>query len=169
MAISVHSNAGAVTFPLWVKVERKGNNFTGYYLQDGQNWAVSTPDDATSNSTNPVRVLLTGEVYIGLAVTSHNLSMPTIAEFSNVSFTGEVTGQWQVEAIGVEQPSNDLAPLYVTVEDDAGHSKAVTHPDPAAVQTIDWQPWMIPLSEFTSAGVTMTNVKKMWLSGGICG
>ena len=32
------------------------------------------------------------------------------------------------------QPSNAAAPLYVTVEDSAGHVKSVTHPDPAAVQ-----------------------------------
>jgi len=165
-AISAHSSTGAVTFPLWVKVERRGNNFTGYYSQDGQNWAVSAPDDASSNSTNPIRVVMEGDDYVGLAVTSHNLSMTAIAEFSDVSFTGAVTGQWQVEAIGAEQPSNDLAPLYVAVEDDAGHSKTVTHPDPAAVQIIDWQPWMIPLSEFTSEGLDITSVKKMSIGVG---
>jgi len=88
---------------------------------------------------------MTGDVYIGLAVTSHNSGVLTVAEFSDVSFAGTVTGQWQVAAIGAEQPSNSAAPLYVAVEDGAGHVKSLTHPDPAAVLAIEWQKWMIPL------------------------
>ena len=149
-----------------MKVERKGSNFTGYYSQDGKSWTICQPDstDGTSNSTNPVRIAMIGDVYIGLAVTSHNASMTTIAEFSDVSFTGTVTGQWQVAAIGVAQPSNDAAPLYVAVEDSAGHVKAVTHHDPAAVQAIEWQKWMIPLSSFQA--VNLAGVKKMTIGVG---
>ncbi len=93
-ATSAHSNPGAVTFPVWVKVERKGGNYTGYWSQDGKNWTICQPDstDIASNSTNPVPIRMTGDVYIGLAVTSHNASLTTIAEFSDVSFTGTVTG-----------------------------------------------------------------------------
>ena len=103
-AVSANSDSGAITLPLWVKVERKGANFTGYYSQDGKNWIICslTDENIASNSIrNPVRIGMTGDVYIGLAVTSHNASMTTIAEFSDVSFTGTVTGQWQVAAIGV--------------------------------------------------------------------
>jgi hypothetical protein len=165
-AKTAQSNAGEVTLPLWLKMERKGANFTGYYSLDGKNWIINQPDSTSpaSDSTNPVRIGMTGDVYIGLAVTSHNSSMTTIAEFSDVSMTGAVTGQWQVAAIGVEQPSNDAAPLYVTVEDSAGHVKSLTHPDPAAVQAIDWQKWLIPLSEFT--GVNLAGVKKLTIGVG---
>ena len=149
-----------------MKVERKGGNFTGYWSQDGKNWTICQPDstDIASNSTNPVPIRMTGDVYIGLAVTSHNASLTTIAEFSDVSFTGAVTGPWQVAAIGVAQPSNAAAPLYVAVEDSAGHVKAVTHPDPAAVQGIDWQKWMIPLSSFQ--GVNAAAVQKLTIGVG---
>jgi Tol biopolymer transport system component len=163
-AKSAHSDLGVICLPLWLKVERKGSNFTGYYSQDGKNWTLCQPDATAtplSDSTNPSRIMMTDDVYIGLAVTSHNVSMPAIAEFSDVSFTGAVTGDWQVEAIGVEQPSNDPAPLYVAIEDDAGKVKTITHPDPAAVLAIAWQQWLIPLSDLTSAGVRLTSVKKM--------
>jgi hypothetical protein len=90
--------------------------------------------------------------------------MTTVAEFSDVSFTGAVTGPWQVAAIGVAQPSNDPAPLYIAVEDSAGHIKTLTYPDPAAVQAIDWQKWMIPLSQFQ--GVNLSGVKKMSIGVG---
>jgi hypothetical protein len=165
-AKTAQSNAGIVTLPLWVKVERKGDTFTGYYSQDGKNWIINQPEstDIASDSTNPIRILMMGDVYIGLAVTSHNSSMTTIAEFSDVSMTGTVKGDWQVAAIGAAQPSNDAAPLYVTVEDNAGHVKSLTHPDPATVQTIDWQKWMIPLSEFKS--LNLAGVKKMSIGVG---
>ncbi len=163
---SAHSNTGAITLPLWLKVERKGGTLTGYYSQDGKNWITCQPDATSppSDSTNPVQIVMMGDVCIGLAVCSTNISMPTIAEFSDVSFTGAVTGPWQVEAIGVPQPSNDAAPLYVAVEDSAGKAKSLTHPDPAAVQSIEWQKWMIPLSEFQ--GVNLAGVKKLTIGVG---
>lgn len=34
-AVSAHSDTAAITVPFWVKVERKGNQFTAYYSQDG--------------------------------------------------------------------------------------------------------------------------------------
>jgi Tol biopolymer transport system component len=164
--VGTYSDPGTITLPFWVKVERKGTNFTGYYSQDGVNWIKQPGTESTGvdRSANPVRLAMTGPVYIGLAVTSHNASMTTIAEFSDVSFTGTVTGEWQVAAVGVAQPSNAAAPLYVAVEDSAGHVKAVTHPDPAAVQSPDWQEWMIPLSNFQ--GVNLAGVKKMYIGVG---
>jgi len=165
-AVGAYSNAGAVVLPLWVKVERQGSNFTGYYSQDGKNWVRQSDKENTGidRSSNPVTIAMMGDVYIGLAVTSHNVGMPTIAEFSDVSFTGMVTGPWQVEAIGVEQPSNDAAPLYLMVEDSAGHIKTLTHPDPAAVQAIDWHKWMIPFGDLQ--GVNLAGVKKMTIGVG---
>ncbi|MBP7053239.1 MAG: PD40 domain-containing protein [Phycisphaerae bacterium] len=167
-AVSVHSNVGIVTLPVWLKLERKGHDLTGYYSLDGVKWIVNQPDNANtgSNGANPATIGMAPDVYIGLAVTSHNILMPTIAEFSDVSSTGEITGPWQTEAIGVEQPSNDPAPVYVAVEDDAGHAKTLIHPDPAASQTIEWRQWLVPLNEFAEAGVNMAAVRKMRIGVG---
>ena len=102
---------------------------------------------------------MSGSVLIGLALTSHSTTIMTNAEFSNVSTTGNVSGTWQVQAIGVEQPGNDAASLYVAVEDTSGHVATVMHPDAAATLTTAWQQWQIPLSDF--AGVNMTRVQML--------
>ncbi len=167
-AMSVHSNVGIVRLPLWLKLQRTGSEVTGYYSTDGKSWIVNQPDNADTGSygLNPASISIADDVYIGLAVTSHNISVPAVAEFSDVSFTGEVAEPWQVEAIGIEQPSNDPSPLYVSVEDEAGHVKTLTHPDPAAVQTIAWRQWLIPLSEFVAAGVDPTSTRKICIGVG---
>jgi hypothetical protein len=147
----------ALKTPVWIKVERKGSSFSCFYSTDGVKW--------TTMSWNPQTINMTaGAVYIGLAVTSHNATATTTAVFSNVATTGNVTGSWQVQAIGVAQPANDAAPLYVVVQDSAGKSKAITHPDPAATTLATWQAWRIPLSDL--GGVKLTAVKKMIIGVG---
>jgi len=142
----------ALKTPVWIKVERKGSSFSCSYSMDGVKW--------TSMSWNPQTINMTaGAVYIGLAVTSHNATATTTAVFSNVATTGNVTGSWQVQAIGVAQPANDAAPLYVAVQDSAGKSKVITHPDSAATTLAAWQAWRIGLSDLS--GVKLTAVKKL--------
>jgi hypothetical protein len=147
----------ALKTPVWIKVERKGSSFSCFYSADGAKW--------TAMSWNPQTINMTaGPVYLGLAVTSHNATATTTAVFSNISTTGNVTGSWQVQAIGVAQPANDAAPLYVAVEDSAGKSKVITHPDPAATTLATWQQWRIPLSDLS--GVKLTAVKKLIIGVG---
>jgi regulation of enolase protein 1 (concanavalin A-like superfamily) len=147
----------ALKTPVWIKVERKGSSFSCFYSTDGANW--------TTMSWNPQTINMpAGAVCIGLAVTSHNATATTTAVFSNISTTGNVTGAWQVQAIGVAQPANDAAPLYVVVQDSAGKNKVITHPDPAATTLDTWQTWRIPLSDLS--GVKLTAVKKMYIGVG---
>ena len=105
----------ALKTPVWIKIERTGNNFSCFYSTDGAKW--------TAMSWNPQTIALGANVYIGLAVTSHNAAATAVAQFSNVATTGAVTGAWQAQAIGVAQPTNDPAPLYVAVQDSAGKSQ----------------------------------------------
>jgi hypothetical protein len=110
---------------------------------------------------------MTAGVYIGLAVTSHAAGVVTQAEFSGVTTTGNVTGQWQSASLGIEQPTGNVADtLYLTVEDSGGRKATVTHADPYAVAAGAWTPWSIPLSTFTSAGVKTNNIKKMTIGVG---
>jgi hypothetical protein len=146
----------ALQTPVWIKLERSGSSFSCFYSTDGVKW--------TAMSWNPQTVNMTGTVYIGLAVTSHSSSAVTAAGFSNVATTGGVTGAWEVTEIGVAQPANTPGPLYVAVQDSAGHVKAVTHPDPQATLVTTWQPWRIPLSDFS--GVNMAGAKKMFIGVG---
>ena len=111
---------------------------------------------------------MTTDVYIGLSLTSHNVNAICVAEFSDVSTTGNVTGDWQVQAIGAAMPTtgNDVEPLYVALEDTANNVKVVTHSDPNAVQGSAWQEWNVALEEFGSAGVNLASVKKMYIGVG---
>jgi hypothetical protein len=145
--------------PVWVKIERVGNTFNGYYSPDGVKW--------TAMSWNPQTInMVASTVYIGLAVTAHSTAAVTSAQFSNVTTTGTVAGSWQQQSIGITSASNTPGQLYVMVQDSSGKSKVVNHPDPLAPTLPNWQEWRIPLSAFTSAGVKMTSVKKMVIGVG---
>ena len=148
----------ALTTPVWVKLERTGGSFNGFYSTDGVKWTTMTWSPQTIN--------MIGSVYVGLAVTSHNTAAITTAQFSGVSATGGVTGPWETEAVGVAQPANAPASVYVAVQDSAGKTKVIAHPDPAATTLATWQEWRIALSEFSSVGVRLDAVKKLFIGVG---
>ncbi|UCD49431.1 MAG: hypothetical protein JSW27_18100, partial [Phycisphaerales bacterium] len=150
------AEAGFVA-PYWVKLTRTGNIFTAAYSADGVAWTDLAP-------TSDVEIDMSGTVYVGLAVTSHDAGIMTSAAFSNITTTGTVSGTWQAEEIGDAQPGNDAEPLYVVVEDTAGRSATVVHPDPEASLATGWRQWQIPLSAF--AGVNMASVQTMYIGLG---
>ena len=146
----------AVAPPTWVKIERKGNNFSGYLSADGTTW---TQLGLTQTIT------MTAPVYIGLAVTSHASGELRSFEFDSVSTTGNVTGAWKVQDIGVAQPNgNGLDKLYVVVEDSAGKTAIAKNPDAGVVLSLGWTEWKIPLSDL--AGVNLSKVKKLYIGVG---
>ncbi|MDI6450386.1 LamG-like jellyroll fold domain-containing protein [Anaerobaca lacustris] len=156
-SVSQHTYAdGPFTAPYWVRVTREGSTLRGYTSPDGENW-TQRGDTITLAMTDPV--------LIGLALTSHNVNQATSAQFSNVAFTGNVTGAWQVAEVGVAQPAgNAVAPLYVALEDATGRSAVVTHPDANIVGRSGWNEWRIPLSQFT--GVNLSRVSTMMIGVG---
>ena len=143
--------------PYWVRLERKGNTFTGYLSADGQNWQ--------QEGTSSIDIAMTDPVMIGIAVTSHAANEVREFEFDNITITGKVTGAWTLEEIGIAQRSNeDAMPLYVVVQDSSNRSAVVVHPDASILLSEPWSEWRIPLSEFT--GVNMKAVKKMFIGVG---
>jgi hypothetical protein len=108
---------------------------------------------------------MTDPVLIGLALTSHNASQATSAQFSNVSFTGNVTGNWQVAEIGAAQPEgNDPASVYVALEDSTGKVAVATHPDAILTARSGWTEWLIPYSDL--AGINLNSVRMMYIGVG---
>ena len=148
----------ALRAPHWVKIERVGSSFNGYYSTDGENW--------TAMAWNPQTIVMGANAYIGLVLTSHAAGVLASAEFSGITTTGNVSGQWTVETIGPAQPDgNTAAPLYVRVEDATGKAATVTHPaGNGAVFLAGWNEWRIPLSEF--AGVNPSRVDTMVIGVG---
>jgi hypothetical protein len=146
--VSASDTTGAITAPYWVKIERDlSGNFTASSSVDGSTWQMEgTPDNITMGAN----------VYIGLAVTSHDPALTCQAVFSNVTTTGNVTGQWTNQDIGIA--SNDAEPLYIAVSNAAGASAIVTHDDPAAAQIDVWTEWVIPLQAFADQGINLADV-----------
>ncbi len=146
----------AITAPYWVKIERDAaGNFNGYYSSDGTTWVAM--------SWNPQNIPMPPDVYIGLAVTSHNANTTCIAEISNVQTTGTVSPQiWTQQAIGVEMPSNDAEQMYVALNGSA----LVYNDNPDASQIDDWTQWNIDLQEFADQGVDLTNVNTITIGFG---
>jgi parallel beta-helix repeat protein len=156
----------ASKLPCWVKLERRGNQFTGYHSLDGVHW-VRQSDQAHTEpeaSPNPQTIHMPAQVYVGLALSSHAPGAMATATFSSVQVTGNVTDRWQVADIGVDHPGNSPDNLYVTVEDSSGKSAKIVHPDPAAVNARTWTEWKIPLTNFS--GVDLRRVRRMSIGVG---
>jgi hypothetical protein len=150
--------------PLWLKLTRTGDVFAAQYSLDGGTW---TDIRSQNSQAGPMKIAMASSVYIGLCVTSGDPEMMVTAVFSDITITGDITGQWQVASIGVD-PHTVNAPenLYVRIEDTAGKYASVVHPDAAAVLATEWQKWQIALAEVRAAGVDVAAVKKMVIGVG---
>jgi regulation of enolase protein 1 (concanavalin A-like superfamily) len=159
-ATGTATDVGSTPLPYWVRVTRQGSTFTGQYSADGQTWT-------TVAGTTPATIAMPNTVYIGLVVCSHAAGTACGVEFSSVSTTGNVTAQWELAAVGVEQPAgNEADTFYITVEDSSGKKKTVNHPSLAAVGAGAWTQWRIPLSDLTAGGVNVKSVKKFYIGVG---
>jgi len=74
--------------------------FNGYYSVDGNAW--------TSMSWNPQIAVMAEDTLIGMAVCSHDVALETTAVFTNVSTTGNVTGDWTQADIGGTHPNHQF-------------------------------------------------------------
>jgi regulation of enolase protein 1 (concanavalin A-like superfamily) len=68
---------GSATPPYWLRVIRSGDNFYGYVSSNGSTWSF----------IDMVTIPMSSEVYIGMAVTSHQAGSLSTATFDNVSVT----------------------------------------------------------------------------------
>jgi len=148
----------ALRAPVWVKLERTGDTFRAFYSADGSKW--------TAMSWNPQTISMAETVYIGLAVTSHNVNVATTAVFSNASTSAGAGGSWQFVEIGIDHQLNDRDALYVALKDGAGRTAVVTHSDADAVLRNTWQAWNIPLADFQSGGVNVAAIKTIHIGVG---
>ena len=154
-------NQTGITAPYWVKLERSISGlFTVSHSADGANWQPVT--GATAQN-----IAMGSNVYIGLALTSHNAAQTCQAVFSNVTTTGNVSGQWTNQDIGIA--SNDAEPLYVVVSNSTGNPAVVVHDDVNAAQIDAWTEWIVPLSAFSDQGIDLTNVDRIAIGLGTQG
>jgi hypothetical protein len=160
-AASSNTNQSGITSPHWVKLERSISGlFTVSHSVDGSNWQPVTGATA-------LNISMGSNVYIGLALTSHDAARTCQAVFSNVTTTGNVTGQWANQDIGIL--SNDAEPLYVAVSNTAGNAVVFVHDDQAAAQIDTWTEWVIPLSAFADQVIVLTDVDRIAIGLGTRG
>ena len=156
---SDNSTTGNEAAPYWVKIERTISGvFTASHSTNGTTW---------QSLGTPLNIPMGSNVYIGLALTSHDAALTCQAVFSNVTTTGTVSGQWAHQDIGIL--SNDPEPLYVAVSNSAGNPAIVVNDDPAAAQVDTWTEWVIPLQAFADQGITLTNVDRIAIGLGTKG
>ena len=90
---STHTSGSASTAPYWVKIARRGDVFTASSSPDGTSWTVVGADT----------IQMPPQVYIGLALTSHNNSALATATFDAVSVTtgsGSLPAGWTYADVG---------------------------------------------------------------------
>jgi hypothetical protein len=146
----------AITAPYWIKLERtEDDQFNGYYSEDGVNWVAM--------SWNPQSIAMPDDVYVGMAVTSHLINAWCQGVFSNVSIDGTVTNDvWTEQALGIEMPSNDAAPVYVVLNESA----AVYHDNSDVTVITEWKQWNIDLQEFADLGVNLADIDSIGIGVG---
>ena len=158
-ATSVDDTTSGITAPYWVKIERDiTGNFSASSSANGTTWQ-------RVGAMEPIQ--MGANVYIGLAVTSHDAAQTCQAVFTNVTTTGNVTGQWINQDIGIE--SNDAEPLYVAISSSAGAPAVIVHDDPAAANIDIWTEWIIPLQTIADQGIILTDVDSIAIGLGTQG
>ena len=156
---SDNSTTGDEVAPHWVKIDRTiSGSFTASHSTNGTTWVTLGTTQTISMAAN---------VYVGLALTSHDAALTCEAVFSNITTTGTVSGQWAHQDIGIT--SNDAEPLYVAISNSAGNPAVVVHDDPAASQIDTWTEWVIPLQALADQGIVLTNVDRIAIGLGTQG
>ncbi len=105
---------GGLTVPVWVKLTRVGNTFSGYYSTNGITWTqVGTSQTISLPST----------ALVGLAVTAHNKATASTATFSGVSVASLAATALALAAPGAGTTGTAFA-ITVSARNTAG---AVVH------------------------------------------
>jgi hypothetical protein len=157
--VSIGDTVTGIAAPHWVKIERTISGlFTASHSTNGTTWQTLGIPQSIQMSAN---------VYIGVALTSHDAALTCEAVLSNVTITGTVSGQWTNQDIGIA--SNAPETLYVAVSNSAGTPAVVYHDDPAAAQIDTWTEWVIPLQTLTDQGINLTNIDRIAIGLGTRG
>ena len=157
--VTSYTQTAGIVVPYWVKIERDlAGNFTSSSSANGSTWQIEGA---------PVNITMGANVYIGLALTSHNVAQTCQAVFTNVTTTGSVSPQWANQDIGIT--SNAPEPLYVAVSNSAGTPAVVVHNDSAAATIDTWTEWIIPLQAFADQGIVLTNIDRIAIGLGTQG
>lgn len=161
--VGTYSESEAVTYPHWVRLTRTGNLFKGESSNDGIHWKPMRQWHHPG-APSEMSIIMSDEIYIGLAVTSHNATSGTSAVFSNVTTSGAIYDEtWATKAIGAYHPSNDPHALYVTLTDSKG-SETVFRSGTEETNAVMWKNWQIPITE--SPHLDLSSIRSLTIGVG---
>jgi hypothetical protein len=162
--VTTNSVENGLAFPQWVRLERDISGlFTASHSADGINWVPVDDQNLGSSDT----VMMSNNVYIGIALSSNNTGAICEAVISDVQVTGAVTGEWQ--SMDIDIMANDPESLYVAISTSTGDPVVVYHEDPAAAQIGIWTEWLIPLQLFADQGIDLTDIDSIAIGLGTKG
>ena len=105
---STSTTVPGVSAPVWVKVVRSSDQFSGFYSVDGSNW-IQVGGAAT--------IEMAGSALAGLAVSAHNNAALNTSTIANVSLTSPVFGIYRELWINLSSSvGNTLAALTNTTD-----------------------------------------------------
>jgi hypothetical protein len=138
--------------PYWLKLQRTAGGLVR---------AFRSPNGTDWTQFNLRQIQMQMPIYIGLAVTSHDVTKACEAEFSNVSFDAAAlsTQPWSHQDIGII--SNEVEPMYIFI-----NGTKVLHDDPNACLADQWTEWIIPLNKFSDQGTNLSNVSSFGIGLG---
>ncbi len=154
------------------------DDFEGYTDDEGSRIYQTWTDGYTSGANGSVVGYFQAPFAEQAIVNTGNQSMPL--DFNNVNspYYSEAerlwstTQNWTADDVNTlvvhvrGRGTNAAEPLYVVLEDSSSRSAVAVHPDPAVLTSTKWVEWKIPLSDFGTAGVSLTRIKKLYIGVG---
>jgi hypothetical protein len=165
---STSETQGGITAPHWVRLQRDNwGTFYAYHANDAEH-ALAIWNPVNNITASQRSIYMDPNIYIGLAVTSHNAAQMCTAQFSGVEFVPDVgssvVGPWQSRDIGII--SNDPEPLYLALQDTGLNVGIVKHNDPNAALIETWTEWNIDLADANFASLDMHNIDRVHIGLG---
>ena len=115
-------------FPCWLKLVRRGNEFSGYESLDGETWLL----------TGTIKLDLKADAFIGIASSSHTKDTLTTSVFDHVKLSKPGAGA------GMQRAKNRLSQLTTIGID--GSDKRVIYETHDGIEAPNWSPdgkWLV--------------------------
>ncbi|MGH2345809.1 MAG: hypothetical protein ACRDG4_11325, partial [Chloroflexota bacterium] len=118
--------AGAV--PTYLRVTRAGTTFAAYTSSDGANWNLVPGSSATLN--------LSGSLFAGLVVTSHNSTAASTVTFDTVAITAAPPPSVTPTATSTQTPTATVTPTRTATTPPATPTQTPTATTPPSTPTL---------------------------------
>jgi hypothetical protein len=165
---SYNNSVGSRVFETWI-------DGYGYTLPEpghpGNGTGSAAGHDIWSPDTTYTYLMQTTNTHAGQALPVYYDNSAT-PYYSEIERTWATAQNWTVQEVDTlvlyvkGSATSTGVPLYVVVEDSAGHTSTKVHPDAEVTAAVKWTEWSIPLADLAADGVNTQAVKKMYIGLG---